>query len=281
MVESVDASNLPEVNAFLSRHEDSAQFLINNLREHGASLSDHPNSGNFKTVRVGGSIVAVFCLVRRGNLIIQSDIDEPGLFLDACAAEPIPLKGFVGDWDSADPVRREFVRRNPSYSPSFDSKEILYARPLRADDSKIRRDPRVRFVNGADFDQWSAFSAAYMLELGLPDQLSEEENRRYYESAIQNKIYWGMFDGPKLVSRAALNSSGPKTGQVGAVFTPSVHRRMGFAKVIMAHMLADCRDLRGHDQSILFTGETDVAAQKLYESIGYVRRGSFALVFAK
>ena len=46
----------------------------------------------------------------------------------------------------------------------------------------------------------------------------------------------------------------------------------------MSHLLKDCRDLHGHNKNILFTGEADIAAQKLYESLGYKRIGSFALI---
>ncbi len=31
---------------YLNAHEDSAQFLINNLKAHGPRLTEHPNSGN-------------------------------------------------------------------------------------------------------------------------------------------------------------------------------------------------------------------------------------------
>jgi hypothetical protein len=43
-------------------------------------------------------------------------------------------------------------------------------------------------------------------------------------------------------------------------------------------MLKDCRDLHGHVKSILFTGETDYPAQRLYESMGYQRIRFFGLI---
>lgn len=281
MLESVNAQNLAEVEAFLLQHEECAQFLINNLRAHGPTLTEHHNSGNFKAIRKDGVIVAVFCLARRGNLIVQSTFSDPALILSACANEPIQLKGFIGDWNSVEPVYQLFKRHTPAYSPSYESKDILYSYPLSSSDVKIKHDSHVRFLNQSDFPQWLEFSNAYMSELGLPDELSADQKQQDFEAQAENKIWWGLFEGDKLLSRTALNSKGEKVGQVGGVFTPKHFRQKGFAKRVMFHMLKDCRDLHGHTKNILFTGETDIPAQKLYESMGYGRIGSFALVLGR
>lgn len=84
----------------------------------------------------------------------------------------------------------------------------------------------------------------------------------------------------KLNSIAGLNSKSDEIGQVGGVFTPKEKRKHGYAKATMLHLLKDCRDFHGHAKSILFTGETDLPAQKLYESIGYERIGHFALILS-
>lgn len=280
-VESVGPQNIKEVESFLAHFEESSQFLINNLKTHGPTLNEHHNSGNFKAIRTDGQITSVFCLPRRGNLLIQSTVNEPSLILAECEKEPVPIKGFIGDWSSVEPVYRLFKERTPSYSPSYESKEILYSYELNGSDTKIKHDSRVRFLELHDFSQWHEFSKAYMSELSLPDELSIEQKRKDFESQIADKIWWGLFDGEKLISRTALNSKGEKIGQVGGVFTPREFRQKGFAKAVMLHMLKDCRDLHGHKKNILFTGETDFPAQKLYESMGYSRIGYFALVLSK
>ncbi len=121
LIESVTKTNIGEVEAFLFRHEESSQFLINNLRDHGATLSEHHNSGNFKAIRIGGNVVSVFRLTRRGNLNIQSEVCDPKAILDSCLSEPIVLKGFIGDWNSVEPVYRLFRDCNPTYIPSYES----------------------------------------------------------------------------------------------------------------------------------------------------------------
>lgn len=278
VVEAVTPENMAEVTSFLSRHEESSQFLINNLREHGPVVTEHHNSGNFKFIRDGGKIAAVFCLARRGNLFVQSEIDGPAAILDDVLSEPYPLRSFLGDWNSIDPVYRLFKEKMPSYSPSYVGKDILYSYNLTAVDKMIRHDSRVRLLMESDFPQWIEFNDAYQGELGLPNDLTEEQRRKSFESQVACKVWWGLFDGETLLSRTALNSKGEKIGQVGGVFTPIKFRQRGLAKATMFHMLKDCRDLHGHAKSILFTGETDIPAQKLYESMGYGRIGSFALI---
>lgn len=278
--ELIDAATLAEARAFLEAHEESAQFLLNGLALHGPRITEHPNSGNFKLIRGGGGVEGVFCLARRGNLLVQANGDHSELILRACEAEAVPIRGFIGHWDSVEPVRRAFQRVHPEFRPTFDSKEILYALPLRPDSAQVRHDPRARFLVAADFPQWLALAKAYLEELRLPDDLSAEEKRRAFLEQVDQRCWWGLFAGGELVARTALNSKGSALGQVGGVFTPRQHRQKGYAKATMLHMLKDCRDVHGHRKSILFTGETDFPAQRLYESLGYGRAGSFALVLS-
>jgi len=278
MIEALSEKNLNEANAFLSKHEETAQFLINNLSAHGHKLSEHPNSGNFKMLRKSGSVVGVFSLTRRGNLIIESVEDESELILKECLNEAIKINGFIGNWPSVEPLYKLFKNKNPDFKPVYESKEILYSYLINSSDEKIQRDPRVRLLQIEDFSQWLNFSKAYMEELSLPEKLTKEEIRIQFETQINNKVWWGLFDGQKLLSRAGLNSKGETVGQVGGVFTPKEFRKKGYSKATMFHMLKDCLELHHHKKSILFTAQNDIPAQKLYESMGYFKIGFFALI---
>lgn len=205
-------------------------------------------------------------------------MDFTDLILRSCFEETVPLKGFIGDWRTIEPLWQSYKIKNAAYKPSYESKEILYSYELRGADPLLKHDPRVRFLEARDFDQWEEFSRAYMEELKIPDDLDKEKKRKDFEARILDKVWWDLFEGDVLLSRTALNSNGEKIGQVGGVFTPKPFRQKGYSKATMLHMLKDCRDVYGHVKSILFTGETDIPAQKLYESIGYKRIGSFALI---
>lgn len=281
LVEHITDANRSDAAAYLARHEDTSQFLLNNLAEHGSCLAAHPNSGNFKLVRRDDTtVVAVFCLTRRGNLLLQSDEECTDVVLQACATEEITLKGFIGSWSSVAPVWQRFKEAHPTYTPTFESKEILYSRALVDEDRDLTRDPRVRLLEPSDGEQWLVHSALYMSELGLPDDTSAEQKREAFVRAVQSRAAWGLFSGGTLLCRAALNSRGTAVGQTGAVFTLPEYRRRGLSKATMLHMLCDCRDIHRHRKNILFTGEADLPAQALYESIRYERIGSFALILS-
>jgi predicted GNAT family acetyltransferase len=277
-VEVVTELNRREVEEYLTSHEDTSQFLINNLREHGPKLTSHQNSGNFKVIRSNGRVSAVFCLARRGNLFVQASFDFSATILKACEEETIPLTGFIGDWASVSPVWDRFKRAHPGYKASYESKEILYTYLLRQEDSNLVHDLRVRFLEESDFEQWLAFETRYLSELGISDDRVTDQKRESFLRLVRDRLTWGLFVGDTLYSRTGLNSSGANIGQVGGVFTPEQHRKKGYARAAMFHMLKDCRDLHGHRKSILFTGEADIPAQRLYESMGYLRTGSFALI---
>jgi predicted GNAT family acetyltransferase len=174
----------------------------------------------------------------------------------------------------------EYLARHEdsAHKPSYESRDILYSYRLRPDDPKLVHDERVRLVEEADFDQWLAFSAGYLTELGLPDDATTERQRETFLQSVRDRLEWGLFSGKTLMSRTGLNSKGTTVGQVGGVFTPKPYRQRGYAKATMFHMLKDCRDLHGHRKSVLFTGEEDIPAQRLYESMGYARIGAFLLI---
>ena len=280
-VVEVTEENLEEARSYLDAYAETSQFLIGNLIDYGPRMGDHHNSGNFRMIKEGSEVTGVFALAKRGNLLARLDRPEESatLVLEACAREPVALRGFIGDWKSMEPICRLFKARNPDFKPGYESKEILYRYVLDRGDTKIVHDPRVRLLEKSDYSQYFAHSRAYNLELKLPEQVGEEAVRREFEMRVETKVWWGLFEGETLASMASLNAWSETIGQVGGVFTPPERRQRGLSKATMLHLLKDCRDLHGHSKSILFTGQTDIAAQKLYESIGYERIGHFALIF--
>ena len=276
-IRPVTESDSEHAMAFLSNYEESAQFLINNLRDFGPRITDDPHSGNFKMILNSGKISGVFFLTRVGNLIAQSTEDYSALILESCKEEFNTIKGFIGDWKTMEPIVAKFRTANPDFNPGYDSKEILYRFGL-TDSSILKHDPRVRFLTEADFDQWVKFRIDYETELQLNSRLTSEERRKVFKRVADAQLWWGLFEGDELSSIASLNSKSFKIGQVGGVFTPKQRRKRGFSKATMLHLLKDCRDVHSHAKSILFTAQIDVPAQKLYESIGYEKIGNFALL---
>src|SRR5438105_15879168 len=74
MIRNVATDDLERVRGFLEAHLDTSLFLLSNLAVFGPRLADHGNSGNYRLIEEAGRVVAVFCLTRRGNLLVQAAV---------------------------------------------------------------------------------------------------------------------------------------------------------------------------------------------------------------
>src|SRR6266436_808157 len=104
MIRYVTDPDLENVRAFLESHVDTSLFLLSTLNSLGPRLGDHLNSGNFWVVEEHGRIVAVCCLTRRGNLLVQADgrRDLADQIFEACEMEAMEIRGIVGEWPTAE-----------------------------------------------------------------------------------------------------------------------------------------------------------------------------------
>jgi ribosomal protein S18 acetylase RimI-like enzyme len=67
--------------------------------------------------------------------------------------------------------------------------------------------------------------------------------------------------------------------QIGGVYTAPHLRRQGLSRALMRALIDDAIRLHGLTRLLLFTGENNDAALSLYDSLGFVRVGAFALCF--
>lgn len=83
----------------------------------------------------GGRTVAVFCLTRRGTLLVQAG-GRAGLaegILEACESEPIEITGVIGEWSTAGALWR-LLCDDPRFVPHANTTDRLYGRPLTDSD---------------------------------------------------------------------------------------------------------------------------------------------------
>jgi predicted GNAT family acetyltransferase len=66
--------------------------------------------------------------------------------------------------------------------------------------------------------------------------------------------------------------------QVGGVWTPPPLRGRGYGRAVVAGALLAAR-AEGARRGVLFTGETNVQAQRAYAALGFTRVGDWALFF--
>ncbi|MBI3900558.1 MAG: hypothetical protein HY324_00240 [Chlamydiia bacterium] len=195
-IETVNESLLQEAIAFLRKHEDFSLFLLGNLEAHGHKLTSAPNSGNYKLVRHGGKIAAVFCLTRRGNLLVQSEISDRKLsekILTVCQEEQLPILGLIGPWDFCQRLWGLAHEKSMILHDIFVSKEILYTVDLSK--QIVSNEPNVRFLLPDDYPQWQPLRIEYLKEEGLPDDLLKHHDHELFLEKVKNRISWGCTPG--------------------------------------------------------------------------------------
>lgn len=279
IIEKADLSTQNEIVCFLKKHENYALFLLGNLEAHGLNLSEAPNSANYQIIRLNKEIVTVFALTKRGNLLIQSTVQEPifDILMQACSAEPIHLTGLLGEWEFCASFWTFLKAHNVIKTDLFTTKEILYCKKIANLAPKTRST--VRYLTADDFPQWKIIRFDYLKEEGLPHDLTCEQLKAQFLTKVQEKIIWGYFDKHTLVSVAELNAKALGAGQVGGVYTAPLFRKKGYAKAVLLQMMHDVRQTHNLHKLLIFTRENNDAANHLYRSLDVDHIGYFAMFF--
>jgi hypothetical protein len=266
---------------FLKKYENYSLFLLSNFESYGPNLTQTPYSGNFKLIYFQGEVVAVFCLTLKGNLLIETVLREPiyDSVLEACLQEPIPLKRLVGDWDFCGPFWEYLKAKKLIQKELFTSKEVLYNVDVQK--QNFLPQSNARLLTEDDYAHWKPLRLDYFSEQGLANELNDEQMLDLFLYKIKKKIIWGFFQDNILVSIADLNAKTLDLGQVGGVYTVPEFRRKGYSKSVMQQLLSDVRNLHDIRKIIIFTGETNFAAQKMYSALGGVQVGYYALLFGR
>jgi ribosomal protein S18 acetylase RimI-like enzyme len=200
---------------------------------------------------------------------------------EECEAEPLEVRGIVGEWPAAEALWK-LLRADPRFEPTHALKDVLYRMMLRDTIRPVDESLHVRALHADDFAQWEQLNSAYFCELTLPLQATLEQRRTDFMVRIRSGLWWGAFDdGYDLVSIAAINATYGSMAQVGGVYTRPDARKKGLAKAVMRLLIQDCRKRLRFDKLILFTGEDNTAARRLYESLGFEAAGGFGLLLGE
>lgn len=278
-VERISPKNQKQMIAFLKNHDDYTLFLLGNFENYGPSLGEAPYSGNYYLVRLDNEIIAVFCLTMSGSLLFQSIIREPifETVLATCLEEKIPITGLVGDWEFCSVFWQFLKEKKIIQTEKFISKEILYQTNVSSRLSILQSN--VRLLEADDYTQWKPLRLDYLIEEGFPNNLTDKQMLELFIDKCNKKIIWGFFVNNQLVSIADLNAKAFDLGQLGGVYTAPKFRQKGYSKAVISKLLADLKTIHSINKLIIFTGEKNFPAQKLYESIGVKQIGHFALLF--
>jgi RimJ/RimL family protein N-acetyltransferase len=268
---------------FLNKHEETALFLLSNLQTYGSKLTDDTYSGNFKCLLRSKEIVAVFALTRIGNLIVQTDkkADYSKIIFSECLKETVPFRGVIGDWEIVKPVWDHVKTCALSLKEKTCIKEILFRLSVE-DLVDIKSNHTIKCLEESDYSEWGELYRGFVLALKLNmDEEDEDARRKRFSQDVNDKNWFGLFVGGKLVSMAAYIAHAGNTGQIGSVFTASEMRGQGLMKELVAHMVLDGKNNKHMKQVVLFTAEDNNSAIKLYEYIGFKRIGFFGQFFGE
>jgi len=283
MIRNVETGDLERVRGFLEAHVETSLFLLSNLAIFGPRLTDHANSGNYRLVEEAGQLVAVFCLTRRGNLLVQAagraDLAES--ILESCEGEPIEVCGVAGEWPTAATLW-DLLRADPRFEPTLGSKDVLYRLPLDSGPEVTRTSVStnvvVRALDASDFQQWERLNTAYFAEMHLPLPVVDDAHEAEFVRRTRAKWWWGAFAGRELAAIVGLNAAYGVVGQVGGVYARPADRKKGLARAAMELLIEESREHHRLAKLILFTGEENHGARRLYDSLGFESAGAFGLL---
>ena len=278
-IREVTDADMAAVTSFLESHLETSLFLLNNLRTYGPRLTNAVYSGNFRAIEEDGRMVGVFAMTRRGTILAQTGgrTDCSSQILDISRTDNIPIRGVIGEWQCAASIW-ELLRSETGWTPALESREILYRLPL-AKAMAPRVAGEIRRLAAGDFDQWYRLNDKYLAEVGVPGLGTTEQRRNIFVAQASAGHWWGKFDSGRVVSIAGLNAVYGSVGQVGGVYTRPRSRQQGHGRDVMDFLATDCANRHGIDRLILFAPETNAAARRLYESMGFSPAGHFGLFF--
>jgi GNAT superfamily N-acetyltransferase len=261
MIHSVTDENLSEVKAFLEKYRETALFLLSILETRGPSLTEDLNSGNYKCLKSPEGLQGVFCLTRRGNLLVQTEGDFTDEVLEACRKEELPIGGVLGEWETAHSLWEALLTRDSSLQTTPDG--IL-----------------VRSLEPGDFEEWDPLMQAFAAEEGLPLDGTPDQRQKLFEAQASKGYVWGLFLDDRLLSTADYNARSGATAQVGGVFTQPLYRRRGLSRAVIKTLIVDSVRRHSVDLLILFTRDSR-GPRKLYKSFGFEPIGHYGLLFGK
>lgn len=278
-IRSLHPGDEPLLERFLLKQLDSSMFLLGNLRKAGLQNRDTPGSGYYVAALEAGEISGVVAHYWNGMVISQAPVHLDPLWREAAAHSGRAVTGVVGP---AAQVR--VIRQGLALAPDnlqMAEEEGLFALDL----DQLHLPPAL--VNGAvlgrplaakDVDQVAAWRAAYNIEaLGAADTPDlYTQSQATIERSLREATTWVLEAAGELVASTSFNTTTAEAVQVGGVWTPPPLRGRGYARAVVAASLRDAK-MAGASRAILFTGDTNGAAQRAYRALGFTRVGDFGL----
>lgn len=274
------AGDAPALEAFLASRADSSMFLLSNAQRAGLVDRGRPYEATYVAGFSSGRIIAVVAHAWNGMLVLQAPTGGAALASLAVTRSGRDVAGLTGPAAQVQEARKalgldRLVGRYDSVERLYglDLDQVVVPEPLR-NGTLACRAPRPNEI--PIIVDWRI---AYGRELlGAKDSpFLAETSRREIEILDHNGDLALLLDAKDPVAFAAINAAWQDLIQLGGVWTPPQHRSKGYGRAAIAGLMLMARP-RGVRRAVLFTGETNLAAQRAYQALGFRPIGDYAVV---
>ncbi len=280
MIRRLGPSDEKVLQPFLAERLQSSFILVANLAADGFAYEGKPYQGIYVGAFDGDTLAGVAAHYWNDNLIFQAPRYAAELGAAALHETARPCAGLVGPWDQISAARAAlgFAER----PTRFNSKEILYGvelARLRTPEGLVSGKVHCRRARPEDLVVLTQFAAAETTEnFGDPDTPERDAKLR---DGLERDMAEGMLfvleaDG-SVAAKSSFHGIANSAVQIGGVYTPPELRGRGYARSVVAGSLMMARDA-GETKAFLFTGETNAAAQRAYEALGFRPIGDYGII---
>jgi RimJ/RimL family protein N-acetyltransferase len=276
----------PLVEAFLLPRLDSSMLLFGNIQARGLAYRGQRYEGIYAGAFDGPDMIGVVAHYWNQNLILQAPAHLKALVGAVSIASGRPIEGLLGPDDQVQKAKNIL-----GWSPSMlrhDEVDKLYR--LKLSDLIVPEilatgHVRGRLAKNGDIDLLAKWRVEYLAEIvnapKTPDLI--QSSRQSIMGQIAEARTWVIEHNDRVVATSSFNvsvqsASGIGIVQVGGVWTPPPLRKQGFGRAAVATSLVDARNNQAK-KAILFTGESNIAAQRAYSALGFEHIGAYRLTF--
>jgi ribosomal protein S18 acetylase RimI-like enzyme len=271
------------VEAMLAAHADSSLFLRRNLAVGGLVDRGERYQGTWGGAFEDGRLVGVAEHSRFSTVLLQAPAHVDAVTCAVVRASGRPVGGFIGPWTQALAARDALGLT--SAAMRMESHEGLYALGLESlvvPALLASGRGRCRRSEAADLDLLAEWRVGYRVETNAEEDGAKlrAASREDVEAGLAEGTGWVLEVDGTPVAYQQFNATLPDVVQVGGVWTPPSLRSRGYGRAVVAGALLAAR-AEGARRGVLFTGETNVPAQRAYAALGFRRVGDWALLFLK
>ena len=272
------AEDEPAAVRFLETHRDSALIMLSNLAKAGLGGGTTSYQGAYAAHLHGRDISALAAHYGNGWLLLQAPEGAAPLAALALSASGRPLTSLLGSSEQVAAVRRELGLHDCLCSLDSNEDVMALALPDLILPAAIGNSEfRVRLARSSELELLANWRLAFVEEaLRVKDSPALRARVRDEIAGWQaEKANFVLACRGRLVASCAVIADYGETLQVAAVWTPAALRGRGFARCLIAGVMARARD-RGTQRALLIT--SNPAARRAYRAVGFQKVGQQSLV---